>query len=199
MKPTLPHLPALSPLTGTLPSGAVSVPAADGRRRGPVPHASGEGHVGVTGHESVFHAVGDVPKGEPAQEREPGVGLHARACPDTPGCARPSSAHGAAGCREASAGVTDIADRGGAFGAPPEAEPMRDCSPADVRTPLAVRPFVPPDMTGGPTEPVSSQAEDLGARGGQARPLLLPASRNLVAARDKAEERTLRAVLECLM
>lgn len=146
--------------------------------------------MGVTGHESVFHAVGDAPA------KVPEVGAHASARPDTEGCARPAPAHDATRCREVSEDVSGIADRRGAF---EEAAPPRECPSADVRPSHVVHPFVPPDIKGRTPEPASSQAEDLGARGGQARPLHLPASRNLVATRDRAAERSLRAVIECLM
>ena len=83
--------------------------------------------------------------------------------------------------------------------ASPAVAPSRECPSADVRPSQVVHPFVPPEMKGRTPEPASSQPEDLGARGGQARPLHLPASRNLVATRDRAAERSLRAVIECLM
>jgi hypothetical protein len=74
------------------------------------------------------------------------------------------------------------------------------CPAANVSAPHAVQTFVPPVITGGTAEPASSQSEDLGARGGQALPLLLPASRNLVSTSSRAaEERTLQALLEALL
>lgn len=76
---------------------------------------------------------------------------------------------------------------------------MRMCPAANVSAPHAMQTFVPPVMTGGTAEPASSQSEDLGARGGQALPLLLPASRNLVAVPPPAEERSLSALLEALL
>ncbi len=122
-------------------------------------------------------------------------------------------AHGADGCREVRASEADIADRRGAseaskevvlvrfprIPAPTGVSPMHECPSADVRPTHVVHPFVPADISARTPEPASSPSEDLGARGGQARPLHLPASRNLAAPRGRGEERSLRAILECLM
>lgn len=213
MNSTSLQFPAPSPLTGTSPSGAVSVLETAPARRGRVPHAGGAGGGGEPGHGSVFHAVGDARAGGPT----PGLGVDVRASA-APGMgvpARLSSAEVVRPCREARGGGPAIAGREGASqGAPQEAAqmrlpngsestaapPARNCPSTDACLAHAVQPFVPAVMNGGTAEPASSQPGDMGARGGQARPLLLPASRNLFAPRPRApSERTVRDLLECLL
>ncbi len=76
---------------------------------------------------------------------------------------------------------------------------MRKCSSPDVNSLRVVQPWVPSVKKEGTPEPESSQPEDLGARGGQAQPLLLPASRNLSGRGRCARERTWREFIECMV
>jgi hypothetical protein len=121
--------------------------------------------------------------------REPGGSLRASAGPGSVGGVRPSSAHGASPCRAVPGEDPAIADRRGSRLAP-RARP----SPSHL-----VHPFVPSVVRAVTPPPASSPFEDLGARGGQALPLLLPASRNLFTAPSRTEERSLGAFIEALL